>query len=1392
MSDDTNAHDDTFQEASTNNDNDQSGQSPTFSEQLPDGSVNDDNLNPDDIHEPNSSELQRRRTEALERILLASDSNLSLSQSPDPARRPQLSGAVRRLGMAGLRDQRRRFFNRRLLSRDDLERAIFIPIRTRSAVSGINLPPETADNTSGNSVRDLVERSRLGSGNGDNNSRRINVSTFFMELTYSTDLQPFHLFKNSGESQKRRLEIHAANTISLIQEYCPVKQNKLSQFRYCVKMQRQEQLDFKCLDINPLEVLDPAQIKCNTKVIVIAQDDYNNEWGNPFTSHLLSKLNNKHVYPTCITFESDLPLITLIEHLNDLHTFSGKVNINDTAFSKKAKNYLVMGTLAKLLENWNIPVLILDATPSNFINTESIKAFAEKFQIKTFEYVSEGESSRQVKAKAKQIGKLVRKALLECNLQKLRLNLAKRNAESGKNSKDTKMSPINSTLLNDDCRKIVLSLHERMNSVHHQLTDQGVDQFFKETSRISLLEDGILADIENSEAFKYGTQTPNSKSSLSGRTCLSRGSTTTRSGDCETERRATFSASDDRESNGRPRTSYSQSDDDVLFPSAIARDQEKVSELLFNELNQRWRVQGPQTCIPPGSDAGPYCDALLDSEKQLLLSIIQEVTNFEILKDIRNELKDSKKDLEGRLYGYNPDFTNLIASAEEFLHGKSSCMEPCKDELEFYKMPVSFVYSEAEVKYMKAKPPLYLLTAESPSQTIKMAIEESTKLFLDAVKHATCGSRRISFSRRNHTKAIVVIEDNNEVLELLTVALWFFEKTPLATFQAKYCHNREEFLLTLDACRLYFGTYPAYLARKDERIFERWLGVGMNDILRSHNSKILLIDFPRPGMLLQRSKNILINRLKLEEKLHNIKSFIISKPTKKEDNLSTVENILDEIHKCLDSRDKLLFRKARRMYLDLKLYKQIEQKSRQDVKSLREWGLPEPDTEHDLWERLRNSDIVLNGPIPPLELIHLPCIQEIQSLASITSDSNFIENATSISNADIALSETETCSVNPNSVAEIHSEEDTITLVDVTLNATHETETLEDIDEFCNNNPDVYSQFDTFDEVYDDDYLDSFMHQIENSANCTNRCLSNGVRYNTSSNRSNQDEDLMETCTHDLNSAADLERTISRGKRDHNLDSITDLRPSSENILNQRQRNSNKIHISCKNLPSEEGRTRTSTEDLTHQTSDGITKCNHSLSAVSTEELLNATLQRSPGFLNLYDDDLLTESIHYNPRFKTSNLMNVTDVDLDEEHKKAYTRIEFTLAPKVTSGESSSRSSISLQKTIKLNKTFEAESLSSVEARTSLKETQSEIVNATSSTDIEAKEEDFIDLEVRNCGDMTNSSVNSINSNKSTAGLINSSRTNERSSWLSTVRRYLQLRTGKNSNAGKPSPKLKK
>ncbi|ODM98811.1 hypothetical protein Ocin01_07889 [Orchesella cincta] len=737
------------------------------------------------------------------------------------------------------------------------------------------------------------------------------------------------------------------------------------------------------------------------------------------------------------------------------------------------------------------------------------------------------------------------------------------------------------------------------------------------------------------------------------------------------------------------------------------------------------------------------------------------------------------------------------------------------------------------------KPPSYLLTTESPTQTIKIAIEESTQLFLDAVRHATCGSRRISFSRRSHTKAIIVVEDNNEVLELLTAALWFFEKTPLATFQAKYCHNREDFLLTLDACRLYFGTYPAYLARKDERIFERWLGVGMNDVLRSHNSKILLIDFPRPGMLLQRSKDILINRLKMEEKLHNIKSFMVSKPTRKEDNLSTVENLLDEIQKCLEPRDKLLFRKARRMYLDLKLYKQIEQKSRQDVKSLKEWGLPEPENEHDLWERLRNSQIVLNGPIPPLELVCLPDIQETSAISITSLDSNCIENF--MSNADAVLSETDTSSLNPNSIAEIHSDEDSATLLDVTVARNLEMETLEDdVEEYSNNDN---SRYDAVEEVYEDDYIDynSMIQNLADRISCTNSIINNdGSSTITSHNRNYQDVELdenlleLESYTHD-DSAEAVERII--------LGSITDLPSFDETIPNEEEQNSNGFHNSCDSLLLEEASSGRTCENFSlSATNVTDNRRNQSLSAASTEEHLNGTLQRSLGFLDLHDDDLLTESVHFTPRYrshKTSNIMNVTDDELDEEHTaKPYTRIEFTLAPKVTSGESSSRSSISIQKVVKLNKTFDKESLTNSETQIGVNETQSETLQQTknkpthkrslhetcvahfskwgksftrllrkrrvfpeakfqshhtsrvkvnSSTDGDEKQEDFVEMEM-------NSSVKSSNvSDNSTVGLMNDTRSNENStSWLSTVRRYLQLRTGKSSRSGKVFHKLKR
>lgn len=416
---------------------------------------------------------------------------------------------------------------------------------------------------------------------------------------------------------------------------------------------------------------------------------------------------------------------------DDLHVFPKNINAQDQAFMKQAKKFLLTSTLVRLLENWIIPLLILDSCISKIIDMSEIVALCKRFQIKLIE-VEPGESSggsKQRKAEARRVRHQIRQSLTKINMKTIAMDMKRRQENmSGIQTIKTNTNydeNINSTLINEDCRRIVFNLHEKMSV---SLQKQQVQIFNKNgnttqspvpTPQISLLEDGILADIENSTAFKCSRNVDTPKTCRAGKTYIENGHNLLEKGE------------------SRPKTSYSISEENIarmLIPvtkahcilPVLAREQEKVSELLFNELNQRWRVHGPQRFLPKTADAGPYCSGITETEKQLFLSILQEVTYFETLKDIRNELKDSKKDLEGRLYGFNPDFSNLIASAEEFLHGKASCMEPCQEEIQFYKMPVSLVLSEAEVKYLKSKPPVYIVGQESPNQSIKMAIEEST------------------------------------------------------------------------------------------------------------------------------------------------------------------------------------------------------------------------------------------------------------------------------------------------------------------------------------------------------------------------------------------------------------------------------------------------------------------------------------------------------------------------------------------------------------------------------------------------------------------------------------------------------------------------------------------
>lgn len=153
------------------------------------------------------------------------------------ARRLRLGSARRLRGQ-----QRSNNVNRGILSRNDIDRAIFIPFRTRGSISALNLPTSqdparVLNNIMGRNLNDGIHRQEFNRITG-NNRPRINVSSFFMELTYSTAEPNGFLSKSSTEGQKRRLEIHATNTMNIIRQYCPVKPHKMNQLRCCIKTQR--------------------------------------------------------------------------------------------------------------------------------------------------------------------------------------------------------------------------------------------------------------------------------------------------------------------------------------------------------------------------------------------------------------------------------------------------------------------------------------------------------------------------------------------------------------------------------------------------------------------------------------------------------------------------------------------------------------------------------------------------------------------------------------------------------------------------------------------------------------------------------------------------------------------------------------------------------------------------------------------------------------------------------------------------------------------------------------------------------------------------------------------------------------------------------------------------
>lgn len=211
------------------------------------------------------------------------------------------------------------------LLRSDVERAIFLPLRSRSPIQPMNfqtsatpmastsIPQDDAARIIRNMVANIrggnANNANNGNNNGDDGTRnetaannpaqqpqrpRINVSTFFMELTYSAAESSctFRQFRSAAEAQRRRMEIHATNTMNLIKYYCPTKLHKFSQFRCCTRTQRLDFFSFKNFQSdfgNLLDTLDPTQHKCNTKVLVVVRESncVGSKWGNPFTSCLM-------------------------------------------------------------------------------------------------------------------------------------------------------------------------------------------------------------------------------------------------------------------------------------------------------------------------------------------------------------------------------------------------------------------------------------------------------------------------------------------------------------------------------------------------------------------------------------------------------------------------------------------------------------------------------------------------------------------------------------------------------------------------------------------------------------------------------------------------------------------------------------------------------------------------------------------------------------------------------------------------------------------------------------------------------------------------------------------------------------------------------------------------
>lgn len=133
----------------------------------------------------------------------------------------------------------RSLLNRSILARRDADRAILIPFRTRNSVSALNLSENSTRALSDFLSSNLNDDGSTTRPDGNSNSRpRLNVSSIFMQLTYSSaEPSNIHLLKNP-EGHKRRMDLHAANTMAILKQYLPTKSHKLYQYRCGMRTKR--------------------------------------------------------------------------------------------------------------------------------------------------------------------------------------------------------------------------------------------------------------------------------------------------------------------------------------------------------------------------------------------------------------------------------------------------------------------------------------------------------------------------------------------------------------------------------------------------------------------------------------------------------------------------------------------------------------------------------------------------------------------------------------------------------------------------------------------------------------------------------------------------------------------------------------------------------------------------------------------------------------------------------------------------------------------------------------------------------------------------------------------------------------------------------------------------